>query len=72
MRTTKEVLINNGVFNKSIAPFNEEVQGAMVQYAKEAINEVLKKYWESQNETIRKGGNFKSIDEVALEVMKNL
>ncbi len=39
-------------------------------FAKNAIQEVIKKYWEENSLIIRKGGKMRTIDYVALDYMK--
>ena len=50
----------------------EDVESAMKQYAKEAIQEVVSQYNFQKIKTLREGGEFPSLDYVALEVIKQL
>ena len=69
MRTIKE--IQKQYCPKGVISLAEN-ETICKQYAKEAINEVLKQYRIHINNVIRSGGKSKSVDEISIEVMKNL
>lgn len=63
MRTSLEVLHQ----------YEDNCEEAMIQYAKEAIQEVMKQYWTLNSNCIRTGGKqFFTFDSVALNVMKGI
>lgn len=73
MKTATETLHQYvNTYGNSIESNIDCVLIAMNQYAKEAIQEVLKQYWLKNSEAIRNGGKLASIDLIAVEVMKNL
>ena len=69
MRSAKEVseqYCPNGVI------LEDDQYTICKQYAKEAIQEVLKKYWEHNSKVLRSGGKMETVDNIALKVIKNL
>jgi len=66
MRTVKEIS------NQYCPSLEDDLHEICRQYATEAINEVIKKYWEHNNLVLRSGGKMKTVDYIALDVIKNL
>ncbi len=69
MRTVKDVTEQycpNGVISEA------EHKTICIQYAKEAINEVVKEFWRRNNASFRIGGESVDIHIVSTDVMKKL
>lgn len=69
MRTIKEISNHycpNGVI------LEDDQHTVCKQYAKEAIQEVLRQYYDQNNLAIRNGSEIFSIDFIALKVIKEL
>lgn len=69
MRTVKEI---TDQYCPSGVVLEEDQQSICIQYAKEAVQEVVKKYWQERSLTLRNGGKMQSIDYIAVSVMKGL
>lgn len=80
MKTALEILSQYSEIDMSELSFKNEIQlirpseaiDSMNQYAKEAIQEVLKQYYAKNIEAMKRGNKMVSINDVYLEVIKNL
>lgn len=50
----------------------KDCERAMKEAQVAILHEVVKRKWDNQRETLNSGGSFKSIDDIALELIKEI